>query len=299
MNATQFINDIPSDVARQAHAGTSFSPERRGDQERSGYAETLAADYANLQDLIKDKELQPALDEEFARYRQGYKERTLAHLRSHARCLSWMITGPSNFPSARNEKANRVEHKRLEELIEFRNRALAAIRKKLCPTIYGIRSDNPDALTLLQEKIAGLEADQARMVAANKCVRKSDRPGLLAMGFTEGEVNRLFEGDFIGRKGYASFELSNNSANINRLKKRLVSLTESRSRPAAEQQIGNIRIVDNPEAARLQVFFPGKPSESIRGDLKSNGFRWTPSQGCWQAYRSDRAMATAQRIATL
>lgn len=30
------------------------------------------------------------------------------------------------------------------------------------------------------------------------------------------------------------------------------------------------------------IVFDGKPDEAIRSTLKSNGFRWAPSQGAWQ-----------------
>ena len=31
--------------------------------------------------------------------------------------------------------------------------------------------------------------------------------------------------------------------------------------------------------------------------LKGAGFRWTPSLGCWQAYRNHRALSVAKAIA--
>lgn len=43
-----YEDDIPHDVARRAHSGTSFSPEQRAESERSGYAATLRADFSAL-----------------------------------------------------------------------------------------------------------------------------------------------------------------------------------------------------------------------------------------------------------
>src|SRR5258708_34518824 len=45
---------------------------------------------------------------------------------------------------------------------------------------------------------------------------------------------------------------------------------------------------------RLQIFFPEIPSEAIRGELKSNGFRWSPTLGAWQRHRSNRATYLAK-----
>lgn len=39
---TSFMQDIPEDLARLAHADTSFKPEKRAGQERQDYAQMLA-----------------------------------------------------------------------------------------------------------------------------------------------------------------------------------------------------------------------------------------------------------------
>ena len=31
----------------------------------------------------------------------------------------------------------------------------------------------------------------------------------------------------------------------------------------------------------VRITFPGKPDERVRSLLKSHGFRWSPSAGCW------------------
>ena len=54
--------------------------------------------------------------------------------------MSPMITGPSNFPTARNEKALNTERKRFEELTAWEKKALNAIKRKLKDT--GPKEDN-------------------------------------------------------------------------------------------------------------------------------------------------------------
>lgn len=48
MNKEAFLHDISRELANRAHAGTSFTPEKRGEAEINDYASTLAADYENL-----------------------------------------------------------------------------------------------------------------------------------------------------------------------------------------------------------------------------------------------------------
>ena len=41
-------------------------------------------------------------------------------------------------------------------------------------------------------------------------------------------------------------------------------------------------MVENTDVMRYQIVFDGKPDSEIRTLLKSNGFKWAPSQGAWQ-----------------
>lgn len=306
MNAAQFLNDIPTDTARAAYAGMSFTPERRAEQVRDGYAELMAADYAALASLIEDKpEMQPVLEAEFARYREGYRARYLKKLHSDSRCVSWMIAGPSNFPVRRMEKRNAAAQKRSEETMEFRKRALDTIRKTLCPELRPIMSGDSDAAQRLAEKIAEAEKLQERMKGVNAILRKhlgkdveAGKLALVEIGCTAPEAERIFTTkDCFGGYGYASFELTNNGANIRRMKERYAVIARNQSKPASQVEGTNARIEDSPAENRVRLFFPGKPAEDVRSRLKSSGFRWSPNLGCWQAYRNHNAMEAAKREA--
>lgn len=302
-----FANDISLETARQAHSGTSFTPEKQAEQERDGYAQTLAADYEML---LKYTEGKPGaietLNAEFSRYREGYRQRTLKHLHSKARCLSWMITGPSNFPTARNEKRNRMEHKRCEELIDFRKRALNAITKTLCPELRPIMAGDSDACQRLQANIEEAEKLQEIMKACNHAIRSQWKNGepaviaaLVALGRSEALAREMIQPGKFGGMGFASFELTNNGANIRRMKQRLESISRNQASQATEVQGQNAQIEDCPADNRIRLFFPGKPDQDTRSRLKSKGFRWSPTIGAWQAYRNSGTIETAKREAGL
>lgn len=175
-------------------------------------------------------------------------------------------------------------------------RELAA-RAEAAQNNTAISSDDPEAIDQLKAKVEKLEAHQEHMKAVNKLVRKNDRAGLEAMGLTPSQVARLFVPDFCGRLGYPDYEIKNNNANIRRIKERIEHLERHAKDESSESTIGDIRIFDNTDLNRLQMFFPGKPSESIRSLLKSRGFKWAPSEGAWQRFRSDWAMHEAREIA--
>ena len=76
---------------------------------------------------------------------------------------------------------------------------------------------------------------------------------------------------------YASYQLSNYSAEINRLKKSIESLERREETGFVGWQFKGGEAVANQEENRLQLLFDEKPSEEQRSKLKSWGFRWSPS----------------------
>ncbi len=307
MNAADVVSDIPLNLARAAHAGTSFVPEKRAQQEIESYSAQLAQDYAELLKLADTSEKRTQLDEEFARYREGYRRRTVKTLSSRARCVSTMIAGPSNFPARRMAKRSEIADRRIAERMEFRTRALAAIRKTLCPELRPIMAGDDDAAVRLRAKIAEAEKLQVTMKAVNDAIRKHAREGveaqiaaLVALGHPEDQARKLLTPDWSGRVGFPAYTLTNNNANIRRMKSRLVAIERNQTLPATatEGQTG-VRVEDVPAENRVRLYFPDKPSAEIRTSLKSRGFRWTPSLGCWQAYRNTGSLACAQQVAGL
>lgn len=305
VNLETFINDIPESTARMAYGGISFTPEKRAASEREGYAALMLADWEHFNAMIRTKpELRETMEAEFARYREGYRSRLIKKLHSDSRCVSSMIAGPSNFPVRRMEKRNNVAHKRLEELLEFRKRAIGAITKKLCPELRPIMAGDADAVQSLEKKIGEAERLQERMRTANATIRKYKKQGpefqvrqLVSLGFTEQQSRTLLEPDFCGRIGFADYQLTNNNANIRRMKERLEVLKRDKATVATEQEGDNARVEDCPADNRIRLFFPGKPAADVRERLKSCGFRWTPSLECWQAYRNFRSRLQAYKEA--
>lgn len=244
------------------------------------------------------------LEAEFSRYRDGQRKRELAYLHSSSRCVSWFIAGPSNFPAARMNKRADIAHKRLNELFEHRANALAAIKRTLRPDLRAIYTGDADALDRLEAKITKAEAIQERMRATNATIRRHKKEGpqaqiaaLLAMGYQQGIARKLLEPDFCGRIGFADYQLTNNSANIRRMKQRVEHISRLQDTPAVESEGENARVELCPSENRIKLFFPGKPEATIRERLKRGGFRWSPTQGAWMAYPNFQTEQLAREIA--
>lgn len=302
----RFKADIPTQTAQAAYSGTSWNPENRAQTERDDYAATLAEDYAMLAAQADKGGTRDKLEAEFARYRAGYRKRMLAHLHSSARCVSWFIAGPSNFPAARMNKRADIASRRLNDLIEFRARALAAIKRTLRPDLAPIYASDENALERLEAKIHSAEVLQGRMKLANATIRKHAKAGaqsqvaaLLELGYSLSQAQKLLEPDFCDRIGFPDYLLTNNNANIRRMKARVETIAVNKAAAPIEAEGENARFEDCPADNRVRLFFLGKPPVEVRTRLKQCGFRWSPTIGAWQAYRHLHTIEAAKREAGL
>lgn len=148
-----------------------------------------------------------------------------------------------------------------------------------------ISSDNPDALDLLREKLADMEARQEAMKAANAAWRKAGN-----------KAGRQADGTWV-EPPCAPYQLSNNSANMQRVRDRIAALERAETRETAEVlHNSGVRLVQNVEANRVQLIFPGKPSAEVRALLKGRGFRWSPMEGAWQRHLNNAGIYAAKSI---
>ena len=202
-----------------------------------------------------------------------------------------------------SEKRHRKDLKRIDqhfaEAKEHHDKAEYFRQRAAAESNVVIFSDDPDATEKLVDKIERLKKRQGVMKRANQLIRKADREGLADLGFSEETITKLFSQDYAGRVGFPNYALTNNSANIRRLEKRLAAIQNTQNDETTEERFTNgVCLVDNVEANRLQIFFPEIPSEEIRRGLKRNGFHWSPTVGAWQRHRSNRAMYLAKLILT-
>jgi len=151
-----------------------------------------------------------------------------------------------------------------------------------------ISSDDPDAITKLKEKLEELEIHHARMKDINKIARMKISPDEKHKLYLEYGIksDKLLHTLMNETKPFEGWQLSNSSANMRTIKQRIEQLERTQDDVTTTTTIGDIEIVDNVEDNRLQIFFPGIPPQETRTKLKQNGFRWSPSNKCWQAYRS-------------
>lgn len=179
-------------------------------------------------------------------------------------------------------------HRRASEAFDkaeyYEGRAAAAERNN------SISGDDPEALTRYQEKLAELEEAQKYMKAVNKAW-KQGKAALIALGLSEAKSEELANEK---SKPCPTWQLSNNSAEIRRVKKRMETLKKLDSMEDETVKFNGGEIVVNTEINRIQIFFDTIPAPEIRALLKSRGFKLARSQGAWQRQRTQNALYTAR-----
>jgi hypothetical protein len=155
-----------------------------------------------------------------------------------------------------------------------------------------ISSDAPDAIELLKAKLVSLKDSHAAMIAGNKVIRSKKLTDeqkvteLQKLGLGEFTAREHLKPDSLGEIGFPRYAIANSSANIRNVEERIKLLEKQKNDVSQEYEAGGIRIVDSAEDNRVMIYFPGVPAEEIRKYLKSMGFRWSPSNEVWQAFRT-------------
>ena len=298
--------DVDRDLAYRSHCGTSQVPEERADQAVTSYVthmREVADEFAqwvtdtNRAEMIADLE----------QYRTQYVQRLHAFWQAHSRVVSTLVTGPANFPTERNRKRSDTADRRRDEWLAWSKRALERLRRKYDPARIArapIRIGEGDAIERLQEKLARLQVLQELMKASNKVCRSKatdeEKVNQLAdLGITKDVAHQLLTPDFAGRIGFAPYELTNNNANIRRIRQRIEAAEVEEARresTPSEYYIGDVLVEEDVLENRLRIHFDGKPSAQTRTSLKICGFRWSPRNVAWQRQLTEAARRAAREL---
>lgn len=287
---------INEEAARRAKAANSFSDYRPG---------SATAEYRQCVDKAiqlaeqQKKRTDPIHHEKIDRLLDTYARKLADNLNQgyaiSARVPSVMIAGPSNFPVRQKQKQNRALDTNMQEW-----RHIQGLLDKIRSTgMGGISADEQNAIQKLESKLEKLKQAQEIMKSVNAYYRKHHTldgcPDL-----TEQQIENLKQSMSsswrTNPKPFESFSLSNNNAEIRRVKERIDTLTRQKEIGYVGWEFDGGKVEANAEDNRLQIFFEEKPSPQVREELKSGGFRWAPSIGAWQRQLNDNAMHAANHI---
>ena len=297
--ASDYYYSINEGAARRAKEMNSFSDYKPGSA-TAEYRHYVDEAFALAQE--QKKRVDPMYHEKIDSLLDTYARKLAANMNHgyeiDARVPSILIAGGSNFPVRKKEKQNAARDSNMQEW-QYIQGLLDKIRST---GMGGIRQDDPQAIPKLQKKLAGLEKAQETMKAVNAYYRKHgtlDGCPHLSPESLENLKADMASGWHYEKKPFQSWELSNNNAEIRRVRQRIESLTRANEVAYVGWEFDGGHVEANRDQGRLQVFFDGKPEADARQQLKEHGFRWAPSVGAWQRLLNDNAYYASDRIACI
>ncbi len=278
---------INEDAARHANNVNSFSDYKPGSA-TAEYRKCVdkAVEIAERQKKRVDPQYHEKIDYLLNLYVRKLAENMNQSYAIEGRVPSVLIAGPANFPVRKKEKQNAARDKNMQDW----RRVQGLLDKIRSVGTGGISSDDADAVQKLQSKLESRQRLQEHMKAVNAYYRKHKTlegcPQLMPEQIEKLQAD-MAEGQHYQDKPFLGWQLSNNNAEIRRLKARIETLKRQRETEYVGWQFDGGTVEINREANRLQIFFDAKPDADTRSVLKSNGFHWSPREGAWQRQLSD------------
>ena len=164
-------------------------------------------------------------------------------------------------------------------------------------------------LTPEEVKLNAMLKEQEMMKAVNKIVRtrglneRQKAEKIAALGYySEQKAADLAhdDGTYFGGAGFKPFELTNLNARIKSQRQRVETAKKveaiNNNLDGEDMELAGVTISLDKEDNRIRLYFPGKPSDFVRGLMKKHGWKWSPKNNAWQRQLTDRAINDAKYI---
>lgn len=211
---------------------------------------------------------------------------------------SAMVVGPANFNARRINKRNDAAHARQGELCNFidadnMQRYIYRMRPDL--KVKAENAERADSIIdVLKTELAGGRVYNAG--TPNECRYRTSRALLAGRIRTlirrnqRGTVKQVY--DLI--KGGGVFAKNNSIFAV--IEKYLNAPEPAASAAAEPQEINGVKIVENHELNRLQLFYPARTDAETYQKLRKNGFLWSPRNKCFQRQLTENARRAARIV---
>lgn len=207
-------------------------------------------------------------------------------------------------------------HDNFDKAVKLENKATHYSEKaSAAESNCAITSDDPTAVSELRTKLKSRATLQAYMKAINSGIRKAaldtlpkdDVPAKLTEiiasvcpddGEGKALLQKLLNNAQDSTYGliFPPHELTNNNAQIRRLKERIAELEKASENETTKTCHGVCTLVEDADENRVRSIFPGKPDELTREIIKSENFRWSRTNGAWQRQLNSAGRVAAKRV---
>lgn len=278
------FNKISKEILNRAYYWTSFDPEKRAERFNAEYeqAQIDFENFVNAQNITDEQK-----SECLAYWSDRLYKNAVDYLAAESRCMSWAITGPAKFPVKKAEKAQASAEAKMSDYLytlgkmksaEIFNRYLTAEQKQTRVDAQKWREISMTLSDFVAYKKHGLTLDPNNWTFnafphLKGAFTTQAKNGNFAM--CDKILEYLRERQAEGLKIEKNIKILNNI--LDEWKAKLATPQES-----TEKEVDGVRIVENTEENRLQLFFDGKPEADIIALLKQHAFKWSPRFKAWQ-----------------
>lgn len=293
---------IDEQTARTAHSMVHMSDYKPGSATASYRAAVdeaaalVEAQKAKVSPYYHDK-----LDNLLDRYARRLAEWTNDYNRNQASYPSQFISGAGGFDMRKHNKQMAREDTLWKEYDEIKG----LLHKIESVGTGPVDLTDPHAREILTDQLKKLQKQLDDGKSLNAYYRKHNTfkgfPDLTA------EAAARLDAQFYDTrqrcpwidKPFPDYELTSLRGKIKRLQARLDELDKLQAaaqQPADSTRFDGGEIVRNADLNRLQIIFDAIPDDETRASLKSNGFRWSPSNKAWQRQLTQNAESAARRV---
>lgn len=274
-------------LAYRAFYWTSFDPEKRGERTLQEHEDQLNDDLQNMP------------ESETEMYIRNYKKYFSEWLSAHSNCASSAIAGGSGFNVSRAEKANNRQHAKYEQFIEWREKALKAINRKIEESKPDEQKRNEqwerleNAILESAAVIHGLNTGAE--IGYNKSLFVSSIYGNVETYAKRGDVEMVEKAincirHFNETIGVVITERHKFFKLLEVAEQNKETLSDKAEREITEFAFKGGKVVNNYQENRIQLIFDEKPSSDIISQLKRSAFKWSPRFGAWQRQMTGNAV---------
>lgn len=284
-------------TAHQAHAGTSFDPEKRGDSEIENHKNTFKELTQVLGDFFRQK------------HADKLHELWTAYLYSHAAVMSTMITGPANFPTDRNRKRSGWADSKRNAIYEYcdnlKKWKLKADKKKYIAEAGGeLAVAKADLESAIDHHGKMKDVNKILLSAPKYQITEEKRRSFRVLDIDPKLFNPETGENRYGDLGFADFHLTNSNARIKgkAAKVAKLELIEANRANGKEDDVFSIEggtVTYNYTSDRINVRHDEKPGQEIIALIKKNGFRWSGRYKTWTRKMTANAKRSAEKLIEL
>lgn len=281
------------ELAYRAFYWTSFDPEKIAERTLKEHENQLNRDIQNMH------------ESETERYIKNYKKYFSEWLLAHSNCASSAIAGGSNFNVSKAEKANNREHAKYEQFIEWRNKALKAIARKIAGSKTAEQKRDEEWERLENEIIESASIihglNTGNEIGYNKALFVSSIYNKVETYAKRGDVEMVEKAINCIRhfNETMSVVITERHKFFNLLEVAQANKernTDNKNRENSEIQFRGGTVIQNWAENRLQISFYKKPSREMIDSLKRNRFRWSPRLSVWQRQNTENAVYALKKI---